>query len=485
LNPDGYTRWWNQQEFTTYGKILGYTEGAKAIHGFTATATVNPYRLFADALDKVAPVYSLDPETRATFGTSPGINTRRYRIQFDLDGGTPPIRFKYAIDASWSLPDPGFAPDYPIEAFDLSANCQEPYLLAVPHFEEVPYYVDETTYGGDAVFFLTVGDWQAETSVGVLDELAHIWVESPTLIDDPVDILPSAEIVGSNHHTQVTLRCRVASCHPASRLGQYFLVTAESANPGTYMPQIEGDPYLFDWPDAALAAYARVDVPISGEPPVEDEYWIVGLPDWCSLTEHCTVGADNLRFVTNLVTWDLEGPYNDEMTVKWWEGHVVPKPPYSTSIIQNHIASLGYVFARTQEPEFSPEGCRVVIIVLVRSSGAGYTLFTQNEVDRMKDYVKQGGILCVLIENPNYFDPVAYDPLMDMLGVPLGYGGFTEPPSDTTTTTDITPHDLTQGVNSWTYWTCGEFILESDQCVSLVRSPTAEHMVVLAPVEVG
>jgi hypothetical protein len=484
LNPDGYTRWWNQTEFTSYGLIFGYTEGSKATPGFTATATLNPYKLFADGLAPDAPVNTLDPDSRATFSTSPGINTRRYRAQFDING-TPKIRFKYAVDASWSLPDPSYNPDFPIEAYDLSANCQEPYLLQAPIFEEKPYWVNVTTYGGDAVFLLTIGDWQAKSGPDVLSQLSHVWVESPTLLDSPLDIIPGMEFVSSTHPTQATFRCTIPHCHPTGPTGQQFLITAESANPTTYAPSIDGDPNAFVWPKAPLAAYALVDVPISDQGPVEpQEYWVVGLPDWCSLTEFCTDGADNLQLITNLVKWDLDGPYNDNSVVKWWEGHIQPTPPWGTYVIDQHVTSLGYTFARTSEPVFDPTNCRMIIVVLAMSLGSQYLPFSDAEIADMKHFVKDGGVLCFLIENPDYFNPVAMA-VIDQLGIPLGYGGYAQPPSTATITSDITPDYLTSNMQSWQYWTCGKWVLNSPDCVSLIRTPTGEHVVVKAPIEVG
>jgi len=484
INADGYTRWWNMMEFTSYNTILGYTEGDMSTPGFTATATVNPYKLFADSLDELAPLAALDPDSRATFGTMPGINKRRYRIQFDIDGGTTPVRFKYAIDASWSLPDPSYEPDFPVEAYDLSANCQEPYMLQVPIFEKIPYYENYSVYGGDAEFLLTVGDWQSESDETVLDQLDHIWIESPTLIDSPIDVLPTAEFVSSNHTTRTTYRITVPDCHPTGLENQKFFITAESSDPSSYAPAIQGDPYNFDWPEAHLAAYAVVDVPISPDgPPDPDSYWVVGLPDWCALTEHCTSGVDNLQLVTNLVEWDLEGPNNENMTVKWWGGKLSPHAPYSTSIIQSHVQSLGYTFVRTYETTFDPTDCRMIIVNFVRSGGAQYLPFSEEEIHEMKLFVEDGGVLCFLIENTNYFSPITFNPLMDSLGVPMQYGGSAEPPSDTTLATDITDHYVTTGVANFQYWTCGEFELQSDDCISLVRSPSGEHIVVLAPMD--
>lgn len=483
LNPDGYTRWWNQVEFTTYDTIFGYTEGWIKVPGFVADATINPYKLFADDLDELESLGELDPDTRATFGLVPGINIRRYEMQFNLEGD-PPVRFRYSVDVSWSLPDPAYEPEFPIEAFDLSANCQEPYMLNITQFEEIPYYVDDTNRGGKAVFQMVIGDWQAESGESVLDQLSHIWVESPTMLENPIDVLPTAEFVSSNHHTQGIFRITVPNCVPSGLDGQRILVTAESAWPDTYAPNIGGDTSMFDYPDSPLAAFNLFDVPINPEAPQQEDFYVYGLPDWCSLTEFCTDGADNLQFVTNLVSMDLVGSFNDNNIVKWWGGKVNPHAPYSTSIIQNHVNSLGYTFSRTYETEFDPTDCRVVIVNFVRSGSASYLPFSSEEVAEMKDFVANGGILAFLIENPSYFDPVTFDPLMDSLGVPFAYGGAAEPPSTTTPTTDITDHPLTAGVETWQYWTCGEFLLESEDCISLVRSPTGEHIVVVAPIDV-
>jgi len=124
------------------------------------------------------------------------------------------------------------------------------------------------------------------------------------------------------------------------------------------------------------------------------------------------------------------------------------------------------------------------IVVFIGAGTTYYTQFSQATADAMKDYVAGGGILCFLIEHQNYFNDVSLEPLMDMLGVPLSYGGNVEPPSTYTITTDITSHALTSNVNTFQYWTAGEWTFESDDCVSLVRSPTSEHMVVTAPIDV-
>jgi len=80
LNADGYARWWNPTEFTTFNKIFGYTEGGKAPAGFYASGTINGYKYFADGLSPEAPLSSMDLSQRGSFSTDPGLNTRRYEL---------------------------------------------------------------------------------------------------------------------------------------------------------------------------------------------------------------------------------------------------------------------------------------------------------------------------------------------------------------------------------------------------------------------
>jgi len=486
-NADGYTRWWNPQEFTTYGTILGYTEGAKVIPGDFADATLNPYKLFTDALDETAPLVSMDPEMRATFATMPGVNTRRYKIQFDIDGGPPPLRFKYAIDASWSLPDPAYEPDYPVEAYDRSANCQEPYLLNVPVFEEIPYYENVTTYGGDAVFLLTIGDWQTEESGGpgaVLGQLKHIWVESPTLIDAPIDVMPSAEFVNSSHETQGTFRVTVPDCSPSGVIGQQFLITAESYSPSTYMPQIQGDPYMFDWPEEALASYTIVDVPIYHDGPIEPlDAMMICFSDWATIAGPCFQDSGCAVFCANMITWDIEGPANDNLLVKFWSGHHDPIPNYGTSEFGQLVNDLGYDFEEDNEPLFDAANCRLIIVNFCgASSGGDFAPFTDDEIADMKAFMAEGGILAMMTEAETWVVPEWVNTFLDQMGMDITYGGPAEPDGGFMYTSNITEHELTLGMDDFCYVTTGHYLIESDDVISLVRSEYDQHLVVLAPV---
>ncbi|MFH1675973.1 MAG: hypothetical protein ABIC40_03025, partial [bacterium] len=188
-NPDGWTRWWNPTEFTTYGTILGYTKGSKAPGNYTASATINPYKYFADGLDADAPLSEVNLDQRGTFSTSPGINTRRYVLQFHAMGGVA-YHYNYAIDASWALPDGAYAPEYPPEAYPPEANAQEAWRVAIDSSATDAWYVNDQAKGGSMKLRIEVFDWQGAYEMsGVCDEVVALLIDSP-LLPGPIDAMP-------------------------------------------------------------------------------------------------------------------------------------------------------------------------------------------------------------------------------------------------------------------------------------------------------
>ncbi|HDS31001.1 MAG TPA: hypothetical protein ENN67_08165, partial [Firmicutes bacterium] len=99
-NADGYTRWWNPTEFTQPG-LLGYTHGNLANSpGASLTATINPYKLFADILPATGSLAlvsdaPLDSHMGRAVFSAGMTNTRRYRIRFPMDPG-PKVMYGYA-----------------------------------------------------------------------------------------------------------------------------------------------------------------------------------------------------------------------------------------------------------------------------------------------------------------------------------------------------------------------------------------------------
>jgi len=492
LNADGYTRWWNQVEFTTYGKIFGYTEGRWANPNFEASETVCPYKLFTPSLEPNQPYYQMDLSQRATFPVVDGVATRCYRMQFDTSF-QPIFRFKYSIAASWSMPDPAYDPEYPIEAYDELANCQEAYMVRVTEYEEIPYYVDEYVSGGDLIFQLTIGDWQAQDG-DVLSEISHVWLESNTLFEFPIDVRDMMEYVESPHPTQATYRISLEDMAPKGLQDQLMLITVESADPVSFEPQIEGSTAGWDYPADPLAAYAVADVPITNLTPTGEYAYCYFLPDWCATMRYqCTwdeqgpsgEGSQNQLLMANLISQNVEGYYNDYTHVQSWEG----KTTYyvwgqNSDALADTCASLGYTFERTQSGHgyFDPSGSRVVIAVVWSNINTPLDPpFTEDEARDMQEFIDNGGILMFMCEATHNIHIQSLDNIFEWLGMLMEYGGGATPELTDGYTRNITWHWLTDNVDLYHYFTCGEWITEDPHVLTLVATELDEKAVLMYP----
>ncbi len=324
MNADGWTRWWNPTEFTSFETIFGYTQGLLATPGFKATATLNAHKYFCDGLGaEDDPV--IDPDSRGFFSTVPGVNTRRYMIQFTMDGGSPVVSFNYAVDASWSPPDTGAGPDFTPDDYSLSANCQEAYMLGVEDAGSTAWYVDPSSNGGDLLFDITVYDWQSvENPDGVSGEVAAIWVESAELMDAPVNVLPTATALPDGPTSSV-FRVDITDVHPTDILGQTLLIGVESANPTNYAPNLEGITG-FDFPDEPLAAYIFWDAPIDDEEPIPPIPAPTGLDScaaagvvklfWDPVDWPTLAGYNIYKKESTAGSYDFDNPLNTEIVTE-------------------------------------------------------------------------------------------------------------------------------------------------------------------------
>jgi len=268
VNPDGWTRWWNPSEFTSYDTILGYTHGAKASPGYYGTATINAYKHFADNLDKDAVSIEGLAGTRGVFSDNPGLNTRRYEINFpvDPDTGMPVYKFGYAIDASWAVPSDDFLPEYPPEAFPPEANAQESWLVNINDAGTTAWYVDEDANGGSVQLSVTVYDWQgAWNHSGVAGEVAGIYLDCD-LFNGTVDVVQDGMVSGSGIGASVwTVDIYDINLENSGAYDCWLGV--EAFSPENYAPQIEADPSFFDWPDVPLMGYGFGKINVSPDFP--------------------------------------------------------------------------------------------------------------------------------------------------------------------------------------------------------------------------
>jgi len=166
--PDGYTRWFNYTEFSGTGMPLFlYTQGKLATSGFAGTATLNPYKYFADGLqvsDDLWDWIAANGDQNGVF-TAGTANTRNYYLRFPK---AKKIVYGYAVTANWQAPD-----IHP-------SNAPETVALSVVDNSTV-YYVSSSDKGGNIKLDVSVWNWGAQLSGGVMDEY-KIVVDSTVLL---------------------------------------------------------------------------------------------------------------------------------------------------------------------------------------------------------------------------------------------------------------------------------------------------------------
>jgi hypothetical protein len=312
-NADGYTRWWNPTEFTSFGTIFGYTKGTKAPAGFLASGTVNGYKYFADGLDPEAPVTGLDVAERGSFGTTPGINTRRYDLQFPLISGKPSFKFIYAISASYSAPTDNSDPEYPVSSFPIGANTAEAFNVKVIDNGSTAYYENDASKGGDLNLKLEVFDWGLGTAVSATDEVAQITIESPTLLAGQKIVDLGTEEPGSSIYSRI-FSISVSNVTPTSVDDQDVLVRVLSTNPSDYSPDIPGISG-FEFPQGVpLAAYSLWEATIAPINPQGNHPPEVGIIDGLTVLDNVGTSHYTLSFATDIedgtnltILWDNDG----------------------------------------------------------------------------------------------------------------------------------------------------------------------------------
>ena len=270
VNADGYTRWWNAQEFTSYETIFGYTKGQFGFPVFP-TATLSGYKYYSSAFEYDEPVWELDPSSRGTFEPGTAVLKRPMFIQFAMNIDKPDFTFNYAVDTSWDLPDESGAPSYPVDSFPLTANMAEAYCISVLQGESTAWYEDPTNNGGEINLGIRVYDWQATADPdGVEGQIDSIWLESPVL-DGPIDVMPTATVLPDGPTSSV-FEVSLGNLNLTQSGYEELLVFVEASDDFGYQPQIPGGEN-FNYPDSPLGSYFVASVYIGteggSEPPPE------------------------------------------------------------------------------------------------------------------------------------------------------------------------------------------------------------------------
>lgn len=275
LNADGWTRWWNPDEFPKKGTILGYCDGLYGPKdsqvGFRST--LNPFKYFADDLTQNEQFPAgLNFDRRGIFLASSSVNYRHYSIWF----GNPQnfYIFNYAVDACHQ-----FAPGYdgtsiptldqlPDPFFPTEANQPEAFAIECKALTNTLYYASPTQFGGDLVLSLNIYDWQGlKRPGGTPAEIDRVLVESPTLLGTTIKeamLLNSLDPVPySTYHVDII------GAHPDGVENQEVLITVISKE-GDYKNGYDNYPTGFTGGDSRVCAYQLFVPVVSPEAPTQN-----------------------------------------------------------------------------------------------------------------------------------------------------------------------------------------------------------------------
>lgn len=205
--PDGYTRWFNKSEFSQGGmQIFSYTQGKYASKGFNGTATLCPYKYFADDLGKNDDLWTwlnANPEKHGRF-SSGASNTRNYYLRFPNTKG---VVYGYAVTANWEGTGPQHHP----------SNAPEAVGCKVVNNSNV-YYIDPSNKGGNLKLDISLFGWDYQPSA--------IFIESTVLLS-PHELTPSEMIPIDGNENYSTYRTEIPADNITGTQNQEFWVIAQ------------------------------------------------------------------------------------------------------------------------------------------------------------------------------------------------------------------------------------------------------------------
>jgi len=289
--PDGYTRWFNFIEFSEGGMpLFQYTQGKLASPGFAGTATLNPYKYFADGLGETDDLFTwldghADQNGRFASGAQ---NKRNYYLRFPDDKD---VTFGYAITASWE----GMEEEYhPANMYETAA-CRTEYNGNV-------YYIDESSNGGTLILDVDVFDWHSSPTSAGMEDYGIIF--DSTVLSSPHEFDVTEMVPTDGNENYSTYHVELTADDVDSVDGNEYWIIVEYPE-----HDYQND---YDTPNLAgddpLAAFFRFDLPVSPNPdnlaPVCDLY----------IESETQVGCGTEVVFNATGTYDPDG---DPMTFDW------------------------------------------------------------------------------------------------------------------------------------------------------------------------
>ena len=319
LNPDGYSRWWNPNEYPDDSTIFGYTDGLLGAPDSFAdyNCTVNGYKYYSDSLETADNIGDLDPSDLGIFSAGQK-NVRRFEIELGTEG----LIFNYAIDANWQFPI-GTPPWSVPQSFDENAWRTEAWNFTVTNIDNT-LWNDGTENGGDLGLSIEVWDhFDADANI--------VYIESPG--NFPITSSDTATGGGDGYSTY---EIEILDATPAPDAIDLF-ITVET-------PVAGGEP---------IRTYFTYD-----DVPVDDDS---GEPPECGSGNHgpmvpapITDSGSVTRFD---LAWLVNGPYEGEMLTSGWNGTVNELRRYNTDTIGplsgNVFATLPLVACPPAPPPYT------------------------------------------------------------------------------------------------------------------------------------
>ncbi len=288
-NADGYTRWFNPDEFT--GTPFGYIDGLLGAPDSVGNydSTFNPYKYFADNIDLTESVsdFFADPDNLANRGVfSEGeTNTRHYDLQFGGDF-TDFLVFNYAIAASYNPPTG--VPPFDLDDFDISTcNQAEPVFIDITETGNTLYY-DAGIGGGNLDLEIIVFDWDKPiTPETVMVDGGIAFAETAATFDSEIDDntrLYTFSVAGAPV-TTADLELVISVTTPKTYGDNYFLELMPASHP-LYAEDIET---IFKHAVAVSdQPFGNLCTDISGIPDFDIDEWLntySGYEDMCTTSD--------------------------------------------------------------------------------------------------------------------------------------------------------------------------------------------------------
>ncbi len=200
LNADGYTRWFNPTEFNGGMPLLSYFPGKLSTPGYTASATLMPYKYFADVLGPKDGLWDAltDPSYNDRGAFRPTTNRRNYVIRFPSPIG---VKFNYAVVANWEPNVNEPEPPASLDDFPPSANAREAVAFDIDMTGSTLYWNPVDGGGGLLTADISILDWSAAAS-GAMDE--YLIRLSSDMMSAPYDFSASEMVPvdsGKNYYT--------------------------------------------------------------------------------------------------------------------------------------------------------------------------------------------------------------------------------------------------------------------------------------------